>query len=703
MARFPDHILEEIRTRLNLVDLISEYVQLKKTGNGFQGLCPFHSEKSPSFHVHSEKQIFHCFGCHKGGNAFTFLMAVEGLNFPETVKKLADKTGVELPKNPAALPAPTRPPSVVEEENRLLSANEWAAKYFNYLLVEGKDRKPYEYLKGRGISDKTIERFNIGVAPSGWNTLIQLLMKRGYTFNEIAKAGLAVVKDDSPNGGYDRFRSRLMFPIANRDGQVVGFGARLLEDDPKQPKYLNSAESSLFSKRNILYGLHENQRGIRLKNEAVIVEGYMDVVGLSEAGVQNAVATMGTAFTEEHCLLLRGLTRKVVTVFDPDKAGTEASRRSVHIFLNAGIFAKDLILPEGKDPDEYVLAHGAESFFELCERAPRQVTKLLKEVAAEGPLSEEQRTQWLERLTPVLVASRRLPDRALLWDNLSLVLQLSLETLQAVAEGAGARQQALKPSVALRNPNAPNPASRARSQNSGQPSGPERTGPDAGEHVEDPWQPPGENRWKGGQKKWGGGQWQNGQGGNWGNKFGSNSGGPSRQQIRTPIRKRPAENAMEVEFFLSGASCPEGLKAIPAEFWRTAFSDSKLVGYLDILVKTDGSEAFSQALAGLLGQETDTEILDKASSLVFSKDSMPPVKPADLVSIAERILDQRKNQQIHSLSMQVKLAQRIGNEAEQLSLLERLNALRGWQPSLDSMQWLFAQLNPQLAKPDTEL
>lgn len=240
MARFEEHTLEEIRSRLNIVDVIGEYVQLKKTGQGYQGLCPFHSEKSPSFHVHAEKQIFHCFGCHKGGNAFTFLMGIEGWNFPETVKKLAERTGVDLPKAKEFVPI-QRSPVAVEEENRLYAANEWAAKYYNYLLMQEKDPRGLNYLKQRGLSEKTIEKFKLGISPSGWNGLILQMTKRGYTLPELVKGGLAIAKEDSPNGGYDRFRNRIMFPIHNKDGRIVGFGARLLEDDPKQPKYLNSS------------------------------------------------------------------------------------------------------------------------------------------------------------------------------------------------------------------------------------------------------------------------------------------------------------------------------------------------------------------------------------------------------------------------------------------------------------------------------
>lgn len=433
---FSDGDLNAVRSATSIVDLISEYVQLKKSGQGYQGLCPFHNEKTPSFHVHPQKQIFHCFGCHKGGNVFSFLSAIDGIAFPEAVRKLAKRAGIELDDQfQKRRPAPVKIPGI----DRVHEALGWAAKYFNYLLMEVPEYKfAREYLTSRGLTERSIKMFNIGVSPKGWNTLMDLMVKRNFTFEELVQAGLVIQKEEARKGGYDRFRERLMFPIRNPDGQVLGFGARLLKDEPNQPKYLNSPESPVFEKRKIWYGMFENQRGIRLRGEAVIVEGYMDVVGLWENGVDNGIATMGTALTEEHCGILKPLTNRVVTVFDSDTGGQDAWKRSVSLFLNSGIFAKDLSLPEGKDPDEFIQGRGKEEFFELCEKAPRQITKLLREMASQGPLSEQQTATWLEKLTPILVASRRLPDRAILWDNISLVMKVSIEALKEVAEG-GAR------------------------------------------------------------------------------------------------------------------------------------------------------------------------------------------------------------------------------------------------------------------------
>lgn len=424
--------LNDIRTRLNLMEIVEEYVPLKKSGQGFTGLCPFHKEKTPSFHVHPGKQIFHCFGCQKGGNLFSFIMAVEGLSFPEAVERLAKKAGVELMvSNRVPIPKDKKEALPL----RLLSANDWASRYFYHLLMNVKKYKPArEYIASRHLTLETLERFKIGVAPDGWNTLLTLMRKRGYNLEELIQAGLVVPKDNG-HEGYDRFRNRLMFPIRNPEGQVVGFGARLLQDEKNQPKYINSPESPIFSKRKMLYGIHENQRFIRLQGEAILVEGYMDVLGLVQSRVQNVIATMGTALTDEHCQMIKPLCRKVITVFDSDAAGADAWQRSVHLFLSHGLFAKDLTLPKGQDPDEFVLEAGADTFYGMCEKAPRQMTKLLKDIASQGSLTESQLSRYLELLTPILFASRHSADRAWLWDDISLVLKVSIPSLQALIQG----------------------------------------------------------------------------------------------------------------------------------------------------------------------------------------------------------------------------------------------------------------------------
>lgn len=444
---FADNTIKEILDRTDLVEFIGEYVQLKKSGQGYQGLCPFHAEKTPSFHVSPLKGIFRCFGCDKGGNAIHFLRGIEGLSFPEAVERLANRAGVKIEtvahfKKPDAAPSP--------KTLRTLEALEWAAKYFHYLLMETKEYAfAKEYINKRGIKENTLKKFRIGVSPRGRDVLKQQMEKRGFRTDELVAAGLVGLREENPSEGYDRFRNRLMFPITDKEGKIIGFGGRLFEDVENQPKYLNSVDSPIFSKRKNLYGLYENQRGIRVKGEAIIVEGYMDVVGLYEAGVQNAVATMGTALTEEHCQELKNLTKQVVTVFDPDRAGQDAWHRSVHLFFQSKIFAKDLSLPDELDPDEYVLKESAEAFYKLCETAPRQITKYLKEIASNGHLTPTQVKKYLEEFTPILIATRNSPERALIWDDIATVLNVTRDSLVEIVERATKSTNATPPQRAF--------------------------------------------------------------------------------------------------------------------------------------------------------------------------------------------------------------------------------------------------------------
>lgn len=594
---FSEKTIEEIRSRVDLVELIGEYVELKKSGTSYKGLCPFHGEKTPSFMVQPLKQIFHCFGCHKGGNCFTFLTSVEGINFPEAVKQLAARVGVTVEEENRLTKKPVSEPVLSAKEERVYAALEWAAKYFNYLLLEVSDgESTREYCKNRGLTLKTLQKFRIGVSPKGWNTLMNIMFKKGFTFAELVEAGLVIQKDGKPNEGYDRFRERLMFPIHNRHGKVVGFGARLLTEENDQPKYLNSPESSIFSKRKILYGLHENQRNIRLRGEAVIVEGYMDVVGLSEKGVNNAIATMGTALTEEHCLELKGLTQKVVTVFDPDSAGTDAWHRSVHVFMANRIFARDLSLPNELDPDEFVHQEGADAFYELCKSAPRQITKYLKEIAAKGNLSEEESAKQLNHLIPILVASRNLPDRATLWDDICLVFKVSREALKELAEsGLKSRQTQQTPTP----------------------------------------------------------------------RFG----------IRAPIKNGAKFTTLEKEFFKACIRWPERFLELQLSEWETAIKSEEMRTWLTQLSETKTIQGFESKLEFLINSNPSSPLLPLATEELFNETN--PENGAKIFNaIFNRVRKITADSQVKALSVQIKLAQRMGDETEVLKLLEKLKELR---------------------------
>lgn len=590
---FSDRTLTEIRERTDIVEIVGQYVQLKKSGQGFTGLCPFHNEKGPSFHVHPMKRIFHCFGCQKSGNVFTFLMLIEGVPFPEAVERLARKTGVTIEKEERRRARPER--QVTPDEERCLAALEWAARYFHFNLTEGKEFQfARDYVKSRGLTEASIKKFQIGVAPKGWDTLQGLMKKRGYQFADLLAAGLVARRENGPQDqGYDRFRNRLMFPILNTEGKVVGFGARALAPDDT-PKYLNSAETPVFQKSRILYGLHENQRGIRLKGEAVIVEGYMDVVGLSESGVDNAVAGMGTAFTEDQARLIRQLTRRVVTVFDADAAGTEASRRSISLFLQTGIFAKDITLPDGLDPDEYALKYGKDSFYELCEKAPRQVTKLLKEIASRGPLSEEATTKLVGELTPLLVASRSLPDRALLWDDISLVLKVSVQTLRAMAESAYQPSQ---------------PAAKTE-----------------------------------------------------------------RPAVAKASPKKPPFDALDKLFVEAALREPQLFREAPSAEWAPGIKTPAVLAWLLKLHASD-EEGWSRCLEELVHGGVEEALTSLATAalmggLVKRKEDPP------FSALAKRVSERKRELEIKTLAAQVRLSERLGEEAELLPLLSRLEELR---------------------------
>lgn len=595
---FTDATLRDVLDRTDIVELVREYVELKRSGNSFAGLCPFHNEKTPSFYVNPGKQLFKCFGCQKGGSAFSFVQALEGWSFPEAVRALAERAGVEIreEENRRSRPKNEPPP----KHQRLFEANAWAAKYFHYLLTEVKESASTRaYLKSRGVSEKTAKRFQIGLAPKGWNTLIGLMAKRGYSLHEMVEAGLVVEKQGSPSGGYDRFRERLMFPIRDRDGNVVGFGGRQLTDDPKQPKYMNTPESPLFSKRRLLYGIHENQRGIRVRGEVLVVEGYMDVVGLAEAGVNNAVASMGTALTESHCSLIRSLTRNVITVFDSDEAGSEAWHRSVHMLMEAGIFAKDLSLPKGMDPDEFVLANGADTFYESCRKAPQQVTKMLREIAARGALSEAESSEILEKLTPILVASRNLPDRALFWDNLSLVLGVSQESLRDLAREGYKRRR---------------PAERGQA--------------------------------------------------------------PVEPAARRPEPPRAPPGALDKALFRAALRRPEDFGALDTRLWSGAVKDPDVKSWLEELFGTQDPLPFQEKLQLLTQQRPSGWCAEQATGVIMALTPGESEEEDNFEALVQRLEGIGKEKEVHRLTAEIKLSQRLGDTERQLQLLEQLTSLR---------------------------
>jgi len=382
-VRFDDSKIEEIKSRVDIVELASEYLTLKKAGRNFVGLCPFHQEKTPSFTLNREKQIFYCFGCGQGGNVITFLMKIAGKTFPEAIKDLAQKAGVILP--PRVTDKESRERETLRE--KITSLNLRAAQQFARNLQAPSGKEARLYLQERSISEETIRKFRLGYAPDSWNALADYLEGSGLSLKLAEQAGLVITGKDGRF--YDRFRGRLIFPIENVSGEVIAFGGRILGKG--EPKYLNSPESPVYIKGKNLYGLNKTKEEIRRKGFAIIVEGYFDLISLVNAGVGNVVATLGTALTREHLELLHRYTTDIVALFDPDEAGKKALNRSLDLFLEMRMKARALILPDGHDPDDYVKKFGPDKLEEMISHAQPLSDYYIENVIGGGATYEDKR------------------------------------------------------------------------------------------------------------------------------------------------------------------------------------------------------------------------------------------------------------------------------------------------------------------------
>ncbi len=362
--RFSPDFIDKVRDANDVVDIISQYTTFKNAGSNLMGLCPFpdHREKTPSFSVSPTKQAYFCFGCKKGGNAINFLMDYNGMSFVEAIEYLAKRASIPLPKNEFYKKSPEKE----EQQKSYYKLALHAARFFKDSLLElDSDSHVWQYIEKRGLSKETVEAFKLGYAPSEWSTFSDYLQSIKAPMSFAAQLGLIKQKN---NGYFDIFRDRLMFPILSPKGEVVGFGGRSLTEE-NQPKYLNSPESPIFHKGRILYGLNETAKYIRTEDCAIVVEGYMDLVMLYQYGFKNVVATLGTAFTEDHAKLLKRYTQNVIVLFDMDSAGMQAQERSLPILLAQGLLPKSIILSDAKDPDEYVKKFGAEKLKEKLSHA----------------------------------------------------------------------------------------------------------------------------------------------------------------------------------------------------------------------------------------------------------------------------------------------------------------------------------------------
>jgi len=396
-------LAHRVKQQADIVRVVGEYVRLRKNGQNFTGLCPFHSEKTPSFAVHPVKQIYHCFGCGAGGDVFKFVMEMDKCDFMEAVRTVADKCGIALPKSRELSPEERR-----EQQQRtaLVELHREAAAFFARQLESTPEGKAARgYLADRGLDAEAIARFELGYAPSGGDALLRHL-KTKYPEKLVELAGLA--SRDANGRPYDRFRRRIIFPISNESGKVVAFGGRALGDD--LPKYLNSPETPIYVKSSVLYHLDRAKESIRAADAAILVEGYMDAIAVARAGISNVVASCGTSLTETQVKLLSRFTRRIIVNYDPDTAGQAATERSLAILLEHNCDVRVLALPGGKDPDTFIRSEGAAAYRKLLEGAPAYLDYLIGRARQFGLANAEQKLRAMNFLMPFV---RRIPNALL--------------------------------------------------------------------------------------------------------------------------------------------------------------------------------------------------------------------------------------------------------------------------------------------------
>lgn len=433
----PEKIIEQVQASSDIVEVISRYVPLKKTGRNFKAPCPFHHEKTPSFVVSPDKQIYHCFGCGAGGNVFSFLMKQENLQFPEVIEMLAENAGIALPREMSRAGSS-------ELDNKLYKINELACQFFQTNLAG--NRAAREYLATRGVGAEAIKKFKIGVAPDAWEGLIGFLKTKGVEPSLAEKAGLAVPNDKG--GHYDRFRKRITFPIIDLKDRILGFGARVM--DSSLPKYINSPETAIYSKGRNLYGLNFSREAIKKKGHALIVEGYLDFLVPYQAGIENIIATLGTALTVDQAKLLKRFAKTVVMVYDPDAAGESASLRGLDIFLSEDMNVYVAELPQGLDPDSYIRKNGADDFTKLIKSSKNifdyKFDKLSKRF---NPATTNGKAGIVNEMLPTISRINNAVTRSEMMKKLAGRLSVDEDAVKAefskVKPAVGERKVAIKP------------------------------------------------------------------------------------------------------------------------------------------------------------------------------------------------------------------------------------------------------------------
>ncbi|WP_226526410.1 DNA primase [Metabacillus niabensis] len=426
--RIPEELIEKIQRTSDIVDVISEYVQLKKQGRNYFGLCPFHGEKSPSFSVSADKQIFHCFGCGAGGNVFSFLIQHEGYSFIEAAQHLADKANIELPSI-SSLEQGTGP-AISKDSEKMIEAHELLKKFYHHLLVNTKEgQHALDYLLSRGFTKDIIDTFEIGYSLDSWDFVKKFLEKRGFTLSLMEEAGLLVKKSNSNEEFFDRFRNRIMFPIMDHHGNTIAFSGRVLGDE--KPKYLNSPETKIFNKSKLLYNFHRARVHIRKNQQVVLFEGFADVISSTRAGVEQAIATMGTSITEEQAKIIRRNVSEVIICYDSDSAGIEATNRAAKILKDAGCKLKVAMIPDGLDPDDYINKFGSEKFKldVIGASVPVMTFKMSYYRRGKNLQNEGERLQYIENVISELAQLDNAVEKEIYLKQLSSEFDLSMEVL----------------------------------------------------------------------------------------------------------------------------------------------------------------------------------------------------------------------------------------------------------------------------------
>ena len=427
---FPPSFLDELAARNPIEEVVGQYVQLTRKGSNLFGLCPFHSEKTPSFSVAPDKQIYYCFGCHKGGGVINFIMEQESLSYPDAVRFLARRAGMEVPDDGAYA-------SGYKRQEKLRELCREAARYFRDQLFSPAGQAAQAYLARRGLSGRTVARFGLGFAPDGWSGLMDAMAAKGYSKQDLLDAGLAVRSEKG--SVYDRFRNRLMFPIIDVRGSVIGFGGRVMDDS--KPKYLNSPETEIFNKRRNLFALNLAKKS--RQGRILLTEGYMDAIALHQYGFDCAVASLGTSLTEEHAALLARYTRQVVIVYDGDEAGQNATRRAISMLEKTGMQVKILRMQGAKDPDEFLKKYGADRFKLLLERSENHAEYRLDSLRRQFDLTaDDQRVEFLKQAAQLVAGLPNAVEREIYGARAAEAAGISAEAMKVEVEKAYRQRRA---------------------------------------------------------------------------------------------------------------------------------------------------------------------------------------------------------------------------------------------------------------------